>query len=274
MPYSPHDFWTDVAHRYGTSDKEGLAPVLHPDAPLWFNQLIDASQFRAVVRAFDLAMLRSGARILDVGCGTGRWLRRYEAMGFYPTGIDATFQMLSLAHQNRIHSSIVAGEAMRLPFADCTFDGVSDITVLQHIPYTSQLHALSEMLRVIRPGGRLILLELIRGRGAHIFPRAPQDWIHQTVSCNSTLITWFGQEYMLIDRAFVNLTRSLSGRNWNRTIKRERRSDSNSANLLTARNAYWKLRHMVASLSVWTDPLAAIIFPGKVATHGVFVFRK
>ena len=144
--------------------------MLHPGAPLWFNQLIDAAQFRAVLRAFDLATLQSGARILDVGCGTGRWLRRYEVMGFHPTGIDATLPMLSLARKNRTFSSLVAGESFRLPFADCAFDGVSDITVVQHIPYVSQPQALSEMLRVLKPGGRLCWTELIRGKGAHIFP--------------------------------------------------------------------------------------------------------
>lgn len=273
-PYSPRNFWTDVAHSYGHSDTEGLAPVLHPGAPLWFNQLIDAAQFRAVLRAFDLATLQSGARILDVGCGTGRWLRRYEVMGFHPTGIDATLPMLSLARKNRTFSSLVAGESFRLPFADCAFDGVSDITVVQHIPYVSQPQALSEMLRVLKPGGRLVLMELIRGKGAHIFPRAPQDWIRQTLSCGASLITWFGQEFMLIDRAFVNLAQTLSGRNCNLTIRRDRRSDSISTNVSIARIVYWKLRHLIAPLSAWTDPMAEIIFPGKVATHGVFVFRK
>jgi ubiquinone/menaquinone biosynthesis C-methylase UbiE len=272
-PYSPHDFWAEVARRYGHSDAEGLAPVLHPDAPLWFNQLIDAAQFRAVLRAVNLASVKSGARILDVGCGTGRWLRRYEAWGFYPTGVDATLPMLSLAHTNRPSSSLVAGESYRLPFADGAFDAVSDITVLQHIPYPLQPQAVSEMLRVTKPGGRLILMELIRGQGAHIFPRPPQEWIRQVLSCQADLIAWFGQEFMLIDRVFANVAHALFGQKsiW---TDPKRQPDLPSAPRSTVRNVYWSLRHTVASLSAWTDPMAAIIFPGKVATHGVFVFRK
>jgi cyclopropane fatty-acyl-phospholipid synthase-like methyltransferase len=75
-PYSPNRYWTEIADEYSRADDDGLAPVLHPNVPDWYNQTIDAMQFGAVLRALDVAKLEKGSRILDVGCGTGRWLRR------------------------------------------------------------------------------------------------------------------------------------------------------------------------------------------------------
>jgi ubiquinone/menaquinone biosynthesis C-methylase UbiE len=269
-PYSPRNYWTEVAQSYGNSDTEGLAPVLHPRAPLWFNQMIDAAQSHAVSRALGLAMLQSGSRILDIGCGTGRWLRRYEAMGLRTVGVDATLPMLFLARQNCVSAALTAGEAFRLPFASCTFDAVSDITVVQHIPYHSQPQALNEMVRVLKPGGRLILMELIRGRGTHIFPRPPEDWIRQTVLSGASPSAWFGQEFMLIDRAFVRVARAFKGRKKERSTSLGGQLSPTS----TTERFYWEMRHLIAPISAFMDPMTEMIFPGKVATHGVFVFRK
>src|SRR5450631_717002 len=208
--YSPRNYWNEAAKTYNESDEEGLGPVLHPNVPSWYNRTIDAIQLRAVLRAIRIAKLDPGSRILDVGCGTGRWLRRYESLGFCPMGVDATLAMLALALKNRTNSPLVAGESFSLPFADSTFDATSDIIVLQHLLPEYQPRAVCEMLRVIKPGGRLILMELIRGHGTHIFPRSPQGWIDSANASGASLVSWFGQEFMLVDRAFVKIAKNIS----------------------------------------------------------------
>ena len=248
--------------------------MLHPNVPEWYNRTIDAMQFRAIRRALDCAKLPSGARFLDVGCGTGRWLRRYEKWGFRATGIDATPRMLSLAKQCGTRCALVGGEAFRLPFADCTFDAVSDVTVIQHIVPEAQPQALAENLRVIKPGGRLILMELIRGKGSHIFPRPPEHWIRGATSAGATLISWFGQEFMMVDRAFVNSAHSIRGnelRSQNRTAVSIK---NNTARSQRTQQFYWKLRHITVPLSAAMESASRVFLPGELATHGVFIFRK
>ena len=272
--YSPKKYWGELAENYVSADAGGLAPVLHPGAPAWFNQLIDKQQFEAVRRALELARIPLGARSLDVGCGTGRWVRHFGQLGFRASGLDVTPGMLKTARQCGTAGALVAGEAYRLPFADGVFDFVSDITVVQHIPPELQPAAIGEMLRVLKPKGCLLLFELIRGRDAHIFPRSPENWIEQATSRGATLLGWFGQEFLLADRLFVRMAQSVSGRNGGNVNAGAPAADSQRHSRLTIRSAYWGLRRITASFSAWSDPLAEKICPAKLATHGVFVFRK
>jgi SAM-dependent methyltransferase len=272
--YSPRDYWAGVAEDFRSADPSGFAPVLHPGAPVWFNQLIDKLQFQAIRRALTLAQIPQDSRILDVGCGTGRWVRRYAQLGFRPTGLDRTSGMLTTARRQKTAAPLLAGEAHRLPFPDGSFDCVTDVTVVQHIPSELQPQALGEMIRVLNPGGRLILMELIRGAGVHIFPRAPADWIEQGTSHGATLIAWFGQEFLLPDRIFVHLAQSLRGGNGGHGNTKTTPISSGTRPEPSLRNMYWRLRHITAPVSAWFDPLTEKICPGKLATHGVFVFRK
>ena len=272
--YSPKEYWTGVAQQFGPADEAGLAPVLHPQAPRWFNQCMDELQERAIRRALAMAALPSGARVLDVGCGTGRWVRRYREAGLAATGIDATPDMLRWARQMESAAVLAAGEAHRLPFAHASFDCVSDVTVIQHIPAAQQLQALAEMARVVKPGGRMILMELIRGKGGHIFPRTPRDWIHQAESQGMKLIGWFGQEFLLLDRAFVRAARVAAKANG---LPQDRAIPAPSTprfDASTSRRIYWSLRHFTVPLSAWAEPVVEKLCPARLATHGVFVFKK
>src|SRR5580704_4835962 len=109
--YSPREYWSSLAGSGNSVDASGLAPILHPLAPAWFNQLIDDLQFRAVRRGLALAAVPTGARFLDVGCGTGRWVRRYGELGFSAVGVDATIGMLQIARTLGTSAPLATGLA-------------------------------------------------------------------------------------------------------------------------------------------------------------------
>ena len=279
--YSPKEYWSSLANDSDSTDASGFAPVLHPLAPPWFNQLIDSLQFRGLRRALALAAVPSGARFLDVGCGTGRWVRRYEESGFVVMGVDATIEMLQIARARRTRSPLVVGLAENLPFSDAAFDCLSDITVVQHFPYELQSKALQEMIRVLKPGGRLILMELICGRDphigkdSHVFPRKPRDWVSEVENRGASLVEWFGQEFLFVDRLYVRLAQILHGRRTN-LVKQVQPvyRHSSPQDFSSARRIYWQLRHITAFLSIWAEPVVERVCPASFATHGIFVFQK
>jgi SAM-dependent methyltransferase len=262
-------------------DVSGFGPILHPLAPLWFNQLIDKLQYRALRRALALAGVPRGARFLDVGCGTGRWVRRYGELGFSAVGVDATIGMLRIARSHDTRAPLSTGLAQNLPFSDAAFDCLSDITVVQHIPYELQPRALQEMIRVLKPGGRMILMEVICKKNphiekdSHVFPREPRDWISEVEHCGASLTDWFGQEYLLADRLYVRLAQTVIGRKRNLVNLVQSGSHcSPSRESSAARHVYWQLRRITVPFSVWAEPAVSRICPASLATHGIFVFRK
>ncbi|HET9400561.1 MAG TPA: methyltransferase domain-containing protein [Candidatus Acidoferrales bacterium] len=272
--YFPTEYWSGVAARYGRSDDGALAPILHPDAPIWFNLTVDRLQKKLWQRALRACALPANAKILDIGCGTGRWIRRYSEAGFNPVGIDATQHMLQRANEIGTHSPLIVAPAQNLPFKDRTFDLISSVTVVQHVIPADQPKILREMARVLRPGGHLLLLELISGAGPHIFPRSPTDWRKLAEDAGLKLETFRGQEFLLPDRIFTGgiqfVRRVLTGATPS-VLPAQSRSVSRPS---LRRRIYWSARHLTCKLSEWVEPAAEAVCPNNWATHGLFLFRK
>lgn len=276
--YSWKEYWANLAASYGWADAQGFSAVLHPDAPVWFNATIDRLQERAWRKGIQLCQIKDDAQVLDVGCGTGRWLRRYTEHGLHPVGVDATEGMLRRAAAGGLKCPLVVGLAQSLPFDDGAFDLVSAVTVIQHISPTYQSDALKEMARVLRPGGYLLLLELIRGHGPHIFPRRPPDWIEQASIAGFSLVAWRGQEYLIPDRTFVRIVqavRRLAGKRGDSSLPGQSRKPVPASDRApNVRIVYWAIRRSTCAISEWLEPVAQNVLPGEWATHALFIFKK
>jgi ubiquinone/menaquinone biosynthesis C-methylase UbiE/uncharacterized protein YbaR (Trm112 family) len=116
---------------------------------------LDMHNHRGEVRA-TLEVLGdvSGRRVLDCGCGNGRFFEEFPAATF-TVGIDASLNLLRICRQKGRCTRLVCGELEHLPFADRSFDTVLSVRVLQHLE--QQRQAVFEMARVLRPGGELLL---------------------------------------------------------------------------------------------------------------------
>jgi len=121
---------------------------------------------RILTRLVDDLALPAGARVLDVGCGTGANGPVLAAQGRFAVGVDASPVPLGLDGTGaRGHAARLRGDATRLPFAEASFDLVVALDVLEHL--IDDASAAREMHRVLRPGGALIVfvpaLELLWG---------------------------------------------------------------------------------------------------------------
>ena len=108
---------------------------------------------KAVAGALDL---RKGERVLDLAAGTATSSAALTQTGATVVGCDFSLGML---RQAKPHAgvSLVAGDALKLPFADASFDAVTISFGLRNTADVQQ--ALTELRRVTRPGGRLVVCE-------------------------------------------------------------------------------------------------------------------
>jgi ubiquinone/menaquinone biosynthesis C-methylase UbiE len=115
----------------------------------------------------DLAAIALGEAVLDVGCGTGAvamTARRRLGPAGNVYGIDASPQMIAVARRKAQRADLVidyrVAAVEALPFPDRTFDVVISSLMMHHLPHDLQRTALAEMHRVLKPGGRLVVVDL------------------------------------------------------------------------------------------------------------------
>ena len=109
----------------------------------------------------ELANIRQGSRVLDVGCGTGYTTEAVlKRLGIGEVdGIDMTFQQLRKAarrlNPERAMVNLSRGDAENLPFKNEAFDAIVSFGALEYFPHPKS--ALQEMARVVKPGGRVVV---------------------------------------------------------------------------------------------------------------------
>ncbi|MFC4554467.1 demethylmenaquinone methyltransferase [Georgenia faecalis] len=101
-----------------------------------------------------------GMRVLDLAAGTGTSSEDYADAGIDVVPCDFSTGMVGVGKRRRPDLPFVAGDATALPFADASFDVVTISFGLRNVAEPTR--ALAEMLRVTRPGGRLVVCEFSR----------------------------------------------------------------------------------------------------------------
>jgi demethylmenaquinone methyltransferase/2-methoxy-6-polyprenyl-1,4-benzoquinol methylase len=131
----------DVAEKYDLTNDILSAG----NAPLWRV---------ATVRAVDP---QPGERVLDIAAGTGTSAAVVAKKGAEVTALDLSAGMIAVGRQRHPEITFVEGDAEHLPFEDDTFDAVTISFGLRNV--NDPMQALGEMLRVLKPGGRVVICE-------------------------------------------------------------------------------------------------------------------
>lgn len=173
--FEPARYWRTVGSSYAHDDP--LAAICFDGAPSWFNTFLSHSHMACFERGWKKAGLSAeGARVVDLGCGIGRWSRWLRDRGADVVGVDISRDMLRAAAGAK--SRRVQGSVSQVPLQEDTFDVAVSVTVLQHIPYEDQERAVAEISRLVRTGGSAVLIENLRAfaPGAHLYPRTLVSW--------------------------------------------------------------------------------------------------
>jgi SAM-dependent methyltransferase len=96
-----------------------------------------------------------GLRVLDVAGGDGYWAAQARRRGAWAVALDLDGGKLNRGAQLTDPPGLVRGDALRLPFADGTFDRVMSICAIEH--FDDGALALDEIARVLKPGGELVM---------------------------------------------------------------------------------------------------------------------
>jgi SAM-dependent methyltransferase len=102
---------------------------------------------------------RGRIRILEVGCGNGANLWPVAKEGFGTFGVDGAPTAIQIAREIfrtkwNVAAELALGDFRQLPFRDEVFDGVFEVRALEYVSYTEHWSVCSEVLRVLRPGGK------------------------------------------------------------------------------------------------------------------------
>jgi ubiquinone/menaquinone biosynthesis C-methylase UbiE len=150
-------------------------PAAGRDAFLPFYDLLTALLGAGKVHRtlIDQAELAAGQRVLEIGCGTGNLSVRAKRAqpGIELVGSDPDPRALARAQRKARRLTGIRFErayAQRLPYPDASFDRVLSALMLHHLDQETKTAAAAEIARVLRPGGRLHLVDFTgQGHGIH-----------------------------------------------------------------------------------------------------------
>jgi demethylmenaquinone methyltransferase/2-methoxy-6-polyprenyl-1,4-benzoquinol methylase len=154
-----------VTHKSGTLPAEGVRTMFDRIAPVYdlMNTVMTAGLDQRWRRLAVRLAVRPGDRVLDACCGTGDLALAAHAAGAEVVGLDFSEPMLERARRKGPELEWVRGDLLALPFGDASFDaatvgfGVRNVEDLER--------GIAELARVLRPGGRLAILEITKPRG-------------------------------------------------------------------------------------------------------------
>jgi demethylmenaquinone methyltransferase / 2-methoxy-6-polyprenyl-1,4-benzoquinol methylase len=155
-----------VTHESGSLAPDAVRGMFDRIAPVYdaMNRVMTAGLDRSWRRLTVEAVVQPGDRVLDACCGTGDLAVAAEREGGIVTGLDFSPAMLERARRKSDTIDWIEGDLLALPFDDETFDAA---TVGFGVRNVGDLDvALGELRRVLRPRGRLAILEITQPRGA------------------------------------------------------------------------------------------------------------
>ncbi|WP_230743328.1 class I SAM-dependent methyltransferase [Methanooceanicella nereidis] len=145
---------TEYLKKYNAETYNEASEIYDSYKGLFFPYLF--GRIREIIENRFTPMLKPGARVLDIGCGTGQQTMYFKEKGFDVVGVDISKGLVKVANKKLQDNKCIVSDACKLPFRDSSFDAISSAgSTLNHIP---DYHCFfEEICRVLKPGGVVFL---------------------------------------------------------------------------------------------------------------------
>lgn len=136
----------------------------------------------------------TNALVLDVACGTGDMAVELLKRGCSVTGIDLSEEMLAIARRKTAEANFQLANAEALPFDDASFDAVTSAFGIRNFVHLDK--GLAEMARVLKSGGRMVILEMSTPDSAlvrpfyNLYTRRIIPWLGSRIAGNREAYTY------------------------------------------------------------------------------------
>ncbi len=264
--YNPETYWNGRASR---RSQDCLSTVCIHEATSVENRCAHRVQEK-VIRRMMSGMDLEGKEILEYGCGAGRWIPYFRKYRGIWHGVDISENMLSLARdvdERAVLSKVSDGV---IPYPDSCMDFVYSVTVLHHNSYDDQTHIASEMSRVLRKNGYLLILEDIGEKGVryNMYPRPLSSWADLFQGQGLTLVRVHRLRYWIV-RGVVMKVISALGRILGRT-----RKDADGEPRAGNKSLPSAIANLIARIDMMIDPYIYPIVPSRYRGTAVLLFHN
>lgn len=137
------------------------------------------SNMRLIEIYMRLASIKPGAKIADLGCGSGVFSGLLQQRGFVSVGVDISPKLLARGKMKYPYVKFLRGDVEHLPFPDESFDSVLLGGVVHHFPDPSR--CASEAFRVLKPGGSFVAFDPNRMNPFVYLYRDRSSWFYSSV---------------------------------------------------------------------------------------------
>jgi 2-polyprenyl-3-methyl-5-hydroxy-6-metoxy-1,4-benzoquinol methylase len=192
--------------------RDSLGPVISPGGNYWLTRYRDYAHrlgMRHVFRFLDEQVgALTGRRVLDLGCGRGRWVKEYASRGAKVTGVDISPEAVHALRGEFPEHDFLCQDLTELEVPAESFDVVNSVTVLQHLPLKSQERVVCRVEGALKDGGYLVLLENVYDQESPIvFSRPANAWVEMVQAAGLRHVGSWGSNYEILLRIGRQFTR-------------------------------------------------------------------
>ena len=285
--YNMQTYWEERFKKFGDKDAESLSAFQTVGMPLWYNSFFAYTERSALKKILNSLNQGSfvGMNMCDVGCGIGAWVRYYALKGATEAiGIDVSSGAIRRARELTTSeaSSFIIMSGSDLGLKDEVFDVISIIKVLQHFPYAQQKRAATEICRVTKKGGFIIVLEQLgdgrASNASHVFPNTIDQWA-EYFEQECIIIDVKGLQYTPLLRIFQSLINKaiVNGREYRKVKGRNQDKNGKIPGVSLWKlieSTYYLVLRLIIIFSYPLERICSKILPPERATHAIFLLKK